>query len=509
MRLAFAAALAAFGLGGARAQEPDGPREDPDVVPAQFARPGVADPAPPVVRVQVRVPGAVAPKTSITYTMTVTNVSSASAFRVTLRHAVPEGAERPTFEPPPDNLAEQPPPKDYVWKFKELTPGKSRLVTATYALKPGVKAVRAAAFVSYEHGESVVTQVELPRLTLTKSAPERAMAGEPVPVRVEVANAGNVEVKGVELLETLPKGVEFRGDGEATANPQQRLWKLGSLRPGERKLVPYQMVAQKQGELLAISAVTAQDAAAAPAKESRTKVDTAGVALALSGPARVEAGGAGEYVATVTNTGTLPLGAVRVRAEVPEGCRPTAMSAGGRVGRDELVWDGPPDRDRGPLRAGEKFEVKFKLRGERAGERVVRASASAPGSDEQSAEARTQFEANSQLQGRADISPALVAAGEEGQLKYLVSNTGDGAAKAVTVVVAVPEGVTVTRVPARAKQAGNEIRFDPTDLPPGGEASYTLDFRGDKPANVVFGFTVTEAGGRGVRSTKEVAITRK
>ena len=355
MRLGFAAALAAFCLGSAQAQQeppllpatPTEPREEPDVVPAQYTEPppgvvqsggAVTDPPTPVVRVQIRVPSAIAPKAVVKYTMTVRNVSAASAHKVRLRHKPPEGATQPTFEPKPDNWdGKAPLPAECLWQFKELSPGKSRLVTATYVAGEGVKELKAEAFVRFEHGEAVVTQVELPRLTLRRIAPTRAMAGEPIPMRVEVTNAGNVPVKNVKLLETLPADAEFRGEGEATKNPGQRAWDLNTLAPRQTRVVTYQAVAKGKGELLAISAVTGDGAVGDSSKESRTKIETVGVTVTLTGQARVEASGTGEYVATVTNTGTLPLSSVRLRAAIPEQCQATAMSAGGRLGRDEII----------------------------------------------------------------------------------------------------------------------------------------------------------------------------
>ena len=515
MRLGFVAALAACCLcPPILAQEPPEFTEppEPEVVPAQYTR-VVADPPPPVVRVQVRAPAAVAPNTSVKYTITIVNVSSAMAHRVILRHMPPQGALRPTFDPMPDNWdgkAALPEKSAFTWNYPELQPGKSRIVRASYVADPSAKQVRAEAFVSFEHGESVITQILKPRLTMSKTAPERALAGEPFPVRIEVINSGDVPVKEVVLLETVPADAEFRGDGERTKNPGQRSWKIGTLQAGERRGVGYQLTSKTAGELLAISSLTGDGAVTGEAKESKTQVETAGVEVALAGPARVEAGGVGEYSATVTNTGTMPLNAVRVRAVLPEDCRATAMSAGGRLGRAELIWDGPPDRDQGPLRPGEKFEVKFKLRGEKTGDQVIRAVADAPRAPEKSSEVKTRFEGGPLLQARADIDPGVVPVGETGRLKYTVSNVGDGAAKNVVVSVTLPDGVSVPKLPARARQSGNEVMFETADLPPRGEAVYSLDFVGEKPSQAVFAFRVVEAGGgRGLRSTKEVAVTRR
>ncbi len=506
--LLVAAVLAA----GVRADDPDEPRVDPDVRPAQFAEPppaGVPDPATPVVRVQVRVPAVAARGAPVKYTITVANVSAATAYRVKVRHPLPTGtAAAGKYDPVPD--APAPGAKDVVWTFEELKPGKSKVITAEYAVGPDAKTVKGTAFVSFEHGESVTTEIDRPRLSLRKAVPEKATAGEPVPVRIEVTNPGQVPARGVVLRETVPAGVEFAAsDAEAGATPTEKVWKLGTLLPGQRAVVAYQLTSKGGADLVTRSVVTADGVPDAEPKEATTKVQVAKLGLTLSGPKQVKAGDAGEYVLTVANTGTLPLPTVRVGVAVPPGCTVSKMSGGGQKLRDELAWVVPTDRGTvSPLLPGQKFELTFKLKSADAGERVVRATADAGQATEQSAEARTAFEASPNLQTRFDIDPATLAVGGEGVITYTVKNTGSGPAERAVLTVQIPAGVSVVKVAPQSQKTAGEVLFDAVTVPAGGEARYTLSVRGEKAGAARFTFKLSGAGQpRPLESDKDIMVT--
>lgn len=524
---AAAAALAALLLaaGASRAQEPDDPPEtDPDVEQAQFTEPppagvappgrAVADPPAPTVRVQVRVPALLARGAPVKYTIIVSNTSTATAYKVRVRHPVPANVTGPaTFDPSPEGPTPPPgaPPKEAAWAFAELKPGRSHTITAEYPVKPDALSLRAEAFVSFEHGQAVETAIEKPRLAVQKRAPAESVAGDPIPVEIVVTNPGPVPVADVILTESFPAGAQFTGDGATPgAAPGQKVWKLGTLRPGERKLVRYRLTAKDGGEVGTSSAATAAGVPKPVPEESVTKVLVPKLTVALTGPDKADAANPAEYTLTATNAGTLPLPAVRVAARVPDGCEPAAMSVGGRVDRNEITWVGPPDRQTaGPLKPGEKFEVKFKLRSARPGERVVHATADGGRGADGSADTKTTFSGGPVLRGTADIAPGRTEVGAQGVITYTVTNQGDDAAQDVRLVVVIPPEVSVVEVTPKPRQAKGEVAFEPTGLPVNGSVKYTLTYRGEKPDTARFTFRLSAAGqDRPTESTKEVAIIK-
>ena len=550
-----AALLLALGLlaPAARAQ-PEPPAEPPTpsegVEQAQFAEPapappgllgapqpggGVVDPPAPVVRVAVRVPAVVAKNKPVGYTITVVNGSRATAYNVRVRHPVPGGInpqQPPQFQPAPKflpNLAPAPPGgaqqlgfspqgapaapgKDYVWTFAELKPGQAEKITAEFVPLPDTKSVTATVFVSFEHGETVTTQIDPPKLEVTSTAPQSATTGEPYTVAVEVANTGRVAIKKVKLVQGFPEGSVVDAPEGAIKGlaPGSTELDVGTLPPNKRLRFVYKVQAKSPGLAAAASTVTGEDAAPVT-KESRTKVEEARLDLKLTGPARVTAGEAGEYAVTVTNTGTLPLGEVRVKVALPPGVVPQKMSAGGRATAEAIQWTGPPDRDRnGPLAPGDRFELRFKLKAERSGESAVRATADAGRSTEKSAEAKTYFDGSSVLKTRTDIAPGTTAVGQTGTITYTVTNSGDATAAKVRVVVKLPPQVKLDPAPPRSQLLGGELTFEPQDIPAGGEAVYKFTYAAVREGQASFEFLLYEAGReKPMESAKAVAVTGK
>jgi uncharacterized repeat protein (TIGR01451 family) len=214
--------LAGFAFG-------QGPPDDPGVLPAQFVTPqpgqqAVADPPTPVVRIQVRVPANVAPGKDIAYKITVTNTSSATAYRVKVRNPIPEGVARIVkYEPEVEKIplvptAQGAMPKELVWDLGKLPAGEKREIELVLQPMPNAKDIRNAAFVSFEHGQTVETHVDKPKLSVKKVAPKQTSQADPIPVRVEVANNGKVSIENVRLVEVVSKGFEFVADTDGSSS---------------------------------------------------------------------------------------------------------------------------------------------------------------------------------------------------------------------------------------------------------------------------------------------------
>ena len=472
----------------AAADEPD-----PDVVPAQFNQPAgpptampsaptVADPPTPVVRVQVRVPAHVAPGKDIPYKLIVTNPSPADAYKVRVRNPLPAGtAGVVKIEPAADNYDPRKPaavlPAELVWDLHTLKAGERREIELTLRPTGETKEIASKAFVSFEHGQAVLTRIDRPKLSVRKAAPEKAAVGDRIPVRVEVTNTGRVPLAGVELVENVTKGFSFAADadGERTNDPNQRLWKLGTLAPGQRKLVEYTLTAKESADLLASSKVRSLDTPEAESADSTTKVLAAAMALDFTGPATATGGEPGAYTVKVTNTGTLSLADVRVTVTVPEECTLTGVTAGYRKTRDQISWDLPLDRANGPLRPGQAADIRFKLKSTTSGKRTVRAIAEGPRGLEKSAEVKTEFQGAAVLSYSAKPEPAvLTAGGANGLVTIVVKNQGGEPARNVRLRVMVPSQVRLEQASPRNENAGSEVVFAPVTIPPNGNEKFTL-----------------------------------
>ena len=461
---------------------------------------GVADPPPPQVRIQVRALAAVAPDKPIRYKLIVTNPSTERAYKVKVRNPIPAGVTPGKAEPTPTST---PGSAELVWEVGELIGGGQKVIEFELMPKAGTTDVKNQAFVTSEYGQAVLTKVEKPKLKVEKQIGKSAALGEPVPVTVRVTNTGAVAVLDVELLETVTPGFRFDdgGQGKKGSSPEQRIWELGTLAPGQSRAVQYSVKGGQAGRLVTTSGAKGHGVAAEVPPETVTEVLATGLAVELVGTPTVPGGQRGKYTVAATNTGGLPLNDVKVTASLPPGVTLKKKTNGGQQYRDTVEWTLPR------LDAGEKYEVRFELDSTTSGRKTVRAGArSARGIEAAARETATVFEGTSLLSLRAEAEPALPAAGQNGLLTLTVSNGGGEAARNVRLRVELPDGVTVEQTTPRDVQATkSEVVFPVATVAPGDPQKFTLTYKAAK-AGTIFFRTTLDATGLTAPLTKEQSV---
>ncbi len=467
-----------------------------DLLPAG----GVADPPPPLVRIQVRALAAVAPGKPIRYKLIVTNPSTERAYRVRVRNPLPDSATFVKADPPPTS---PPGGKELAWDVGELVGGGQKVIELDLMPAAGKTEVKNQAFVTSEYGQAVLTKIETPKLKVEKQVGKSAALGEPVPVTVRVTNAGAVAVLDVELLETVTEGFRFDdgGKGKKGSKPEQRVWELGTLAPGQSRAVQYSVKGGQAGRLVTTSGAKGHGVAAEVPPESVTEVLATGLAVELVGTPTVPGGQRGKYTVAATNTGGLPLNDVKVTASLPPGVTLKKKTNGGQQYRDTVEWTVPR------LDAGEKYEVRFEMDSTTSGRKTVRAGAkSARGIEAAARETATVFEGTSLLSLRAEAEPAMPAVGQNGLLTVTVSNAGGEPARNVRLRVELPDGVTVEQTTPRDVQATkSEVVFPVATVAPGDPQKFTLTYKAAR-AGTVFFRTTLDATGLTSPLTKEQSV---
>jgi len=506
--------------------------EDPQVEPAQFTQPGgpasptspggiatrtVADPAYPVVRIQVRVPADSAPGDELKYTITVQNVSSADAHSVVVRNPFPENVEPAAkAEPEADKTLSN--PKQLVWKFGTVKAGATKTIQLTLKPKPDAVEVKNLAYVSFEHGQAVITKINKPTVKVTKVAPKQTVRDEAYTVRIAVDNTGKVAAENVRVIENLPSSAEFEAitkgakrtdkrDAPA-AEGQQWVWEIAKLLPGERKVIEYRVTAREAKDMYALTSLAA-DKGIADRAEARTLVLVPGLTVKLTGPtanAPVAPGEAAKYEITVRNTGTLPSTNVRVTGTLPADCKPTKKTEGGQLYRDAIQWTLPR------LEPGEAQTFRFEVKANTSGSRVVVASTSDARGQRAADELRTLFQGSANLVWETTPDPAVLSVGRSGTFTVKVRNNGGEAARNVRVEVEVPVAVSWTDVKPNVKPTGaanSTFAFGPDTIAAYGEATYTITYEAKQPAQAWFKIKMTAdaLGDRPMQTEKAIEIT--
>ena len=482
-------------LGSGFARADDDPITDPNVEPAQFSRPvaltqpqpdptfsagAVApDPPTPVVRLHITAPSHVAPHKDVPYKITVQNTSAARAYQVRVRNPLPPHATFVKAEPP----ATEQKPREWAWAVGNLDPGETKTIELTLKPNQGAADIDNKAFVRFEHGQEVDTRVDRPKLAVRKAAPKQSIGSDPIRVQVEVTNNSKTPVSNVRLVEDVSTGFRYTADGDSVPGqkPNQRVWNLGTLRAGERKVVEYRLASAGGDQLVAQSAVSSLETPEAEQTESTTKILVPGMKLELTGSPGASPGAAAKYEATITNTGTMPLTDVRVRAGVPADCKAASVTNGGQITRDGVAWTIPNKPD-GPLKPGESYTVRFGLKSATSGQRTVRVTADAGHGIEQSREVSTAFQAAAVLNWTHELERSSVPVHRDGFLTVRVTNNGGDTARNTHLTVLLPPGVRIVEAtPRDFNFQAASINFRPIDLPPGRTEVYSITFQADKP----------------------------
>lgn len=487
--------------------EPLQPVEDLEIQPAQFTMPAslqtppasqgmrpVVDPPPAMVRIQVRVPADSPPGDDIKYLIVVRNTSTAEAHRVTVRNPLPEGVDVVKAEPmwnepkPPGALASASPDskhtgRELVWNFGTLKPNESKTIELYLKPRPEAKEVKNIAYVRFEHGEAVTTQIRKPALKVTKNAPKSTVRDEPYKVSITVENTSRVPTANVRLTENVPTAAEFEAittGAKKDAKSNQWQWSLGTLMPGQRKLIEYRITPRQVAETLTTTHVDA-DKSVLETAEARTAVLVPGLALKLDGPKGIVGpGDSAKYEITVRNTGTLPGTNIRVTASLPADCKPNSMTVGGSLFRDQIVWTVPR------LDSGEARSFRFGLKAPTSGSRIVGAHAIDARGLKSQEEVATVFQGTATLAWETVPDPPSLYVGRQGTFTVRVKNTGGEPAANVKLEVELPPDVDVVQTTRDVKPVGRKLTFGPETIAGNREAVFTITYKATRASAAWF-----------------------
>lgn len=174
----------------------------------------------------------------IVYQLTVTNRGNAPARSVVINDTLPQGVTTIDGKRALDiqvgtlNAGQS---KSYTVKAKATKSGRytNKAVATSGNLKDDA---------------SASTVITTPKLSITKSGPERRFVGRPVEYTITVKNIGDGIAKNTTVVDTLPAGTTYR---TATAGAQvaggKVTWTIGSLKPGDTRTYKVTVVPAASG----------------------------------------------------------------------------------------------------------------------------------------------------------------------------------------------------------------------------------------------------------------------
>jgi hypothetical protein len=506
-RLIGTAALLLAATAGVAQPPADGPaRPTPAADPPSFdGRPLPALPPTPVVQIVVLVPQDAAPGQAVPYQIKVANTSAARAHRVRVRMPWPAAAASAERVEPPAKDGTVP-GKELAWEFNTLEANESRTIALAFRPAANQGELEARAYVSFEHGQRVVTRLSAPKLKVRAEAPRQAASDDVIPVRMTLTNTGRVPAEGVRLTVNVSDGFEFGKDdgGEPTReNPLQRVWEVGTVPVGGSRSVAVRLRA-RQGRKLLVTANVNSKNAAADKDEAAVEVLDAKVKVVLrTEDTKVTGDAAARYEAEVRNDGTLPLTNVRVTGGIPEDCKATKATNGAKVLPDRVEWVLPK------LAPGEARTVRWQLRCEASGRRRVQAAVVAGRGLEEVSAVETYFQGAASLNWATAIDTAALPVDRNAVLTVKVTNGGSEPAGNVRLGIDVPKEVSVVQATPAFKRVGERLEFDPMTVAAGRTEAFTVTFKGEAAGKAYFDLKLSAdaLNGTPLSATKYVDVT--
>ncbi|MBI5506042.1 MAG: DUF11 domain-containing protein [Deltaproteobacteria bacterium] len=267
--------------------------------------------------------------TSLVYTVTVTNSGSSDAASVSVTDPTPTGL---TFVSNTGDCATA-----YPCALGTLTAGATRTITTTYSVPssyttptPIVNTASVSSSTSDpvpgNNSSTSSTPLSVSAdLSITKSGPAAATAGENVTFTITVTNLGSSDATSVSVADPTPDELTFvsnTGDC-ATAYPCA----LGTLAAGATSTITttYSVMASHTGPHTIVNTATVSSATTDPVSGNNSSTSStpvmmsADVSITKTGPASATAGANVVYTVTVTNAGSSDAAAVVVDDPTPAG----------------------------------------------------------------------------------------------------------------------------------------------------------------------------------------------
>jgi len=280
-----------------------------------------------VLRVDKAMPQEVRFNQPFAYVIKVTNLTDAMLTKVVITETLSKDFEFKGSEPSALNEGSK-----LIWEIDSLGPKASKSIRIS-GVATGSKQIEFLTALTHTIQDSAVVNVVEPTLELAKIAPSEALLCEPIPVDFIVTNTGTGAAQNVQIIDTLPAGLQtVDGKGKIVLD-------AGTLAAGESRRFSIKLRATKTGAFVNKAVATSATGLQTESEATLTNVRQPVLTITKSGPKRQYLGRSLTYEITVVNTGDGPARDTMIEDIVPPGVSAIEATAGAQSTGSKLVWE--------------------------------------------------------------------------------------------------------------------------------------------------------------------------
>ncbi|MBS0209043.1 MAG: DUF11 domain-containing protein [Planctomycetes bacterium] len=398
----------------------------------------------------------------------VRNAGQATAYDVSVRDDVPQGARLIGSKPTPQTGPEG----ELVWTIGALRANETAKIEIEW-MPLGEGELGSVATLQFSAMASSRSRVTRPELTIDVSAPSEALQGETIPYRIKLTNTGTGAANGVVLVDHVPANLEHPAGVDLEQD-------IGALRPGESRTIDLVMRARAAGEGVNVVAAHAQGGLKVD-KQMPIRVLAPALAVGLEGSRRRFLERQATYTVNIANPGTAPAKQVELVAYLPPGVEFLQANHQGRFNQASRSVHWLLEE----LPAGQQGDVTMTVLPREQGALPLRIAAAAERGLSTERQETIQVEGVAALLFEVADQADPVEVGGETVYLIRVVNQGSKDSMNVQVVALLPSDMKLLSVEAPTRyDATNGVRFQPIPrLAPKAEATFQLRVQAGAPGD--------------------------
>ncbi len=280
-----------------------------------------------ILQVDKTMPQEVRLNAPFAYVIKVTNLTDMMLTDVAITETLSNEFEFKGSEPTAQNENNK-----LVWEIDSLGPKASKSIRIT-GVATGSNPLEHCTAITHTIRDCAMVKVVEPTLELGRVAPAEAVLCEPIPVDYVVTNTGTGAAQNVQIVDTLPIGLQTTdGKGKVVLD-------AGTLIAGESRRFSIKLRATKTGAYVSKAIATSASGLRAESESTLTNVRQPILSITKSGPQRQYLGRAVTYEITVLNKGDGPARDTMVEDLIPPGVSSIEATSGAQTAGSKLVWE--------------------------------------------------------------------------------------------------------------------------------------------------------------------------